>query len=394
MRRAALAGVVITALAGPLRAEPAAASGPPLIVGAAIAQSGPLAPYDDGPYKGMQMAIDDLNARGGVLGRPVKLLSVDTKSDISYGATAAQRVIDKGASLVVVTCDYDYGSAAANIANAKRLVTFSTCAGDPKFGPSGIGPYAYTMATSSPGEGVIMAEWAHARGYKSAYLLLETDTAFDASFAEGFKKRWVALAGAQAFYGQDTFAGEDPQIATQITRLQSLAHRPDVLVLSAAPPAGVSALRQLRAANVDQPLLGSDSWDGDYWLTGVPNLSNFFYVTYGSIMGTDPRPALKRFFDAFTARYRKPPMQSNAVTGYSVIEAWARAVTRAGSADADKVRAVLDTFKSEPLLVGPTSYTSESHINGGRDMVIMQISGGKQGQVIGVFAPGEPPRQP
>jgi hypothetical protein len=53
---------------------------------------------------------------------------------------------------------------------------------------------------------------------------------------------------------------------------------------------------------------------------------------------------------------------------------------------------VLDTFKSEPLLVGPTSYTREVHINGSRNMVIMQISGGKQGQVIGVFAPIEPPR--
>jgi branched-chain amino acid transport system substrate-binding protein len=392
MRKAAFAGVVASALAGAVHAaNPATAPGAPLIIGAAIAQSGPLAPYDDGPYKAMQMAIDDVNAHGGVLGRPLKLISVDTKSDISYGATAAQRVIDKGASLVVVTCDYDYGSAAANIANAKGLLAFSTCAGDPKFGPRGIGPYAYTMATSSPGEAVIMAEWAHARGYQSAYLLLETDTAFDASFAEAFRKRWIALAGAQSFYGQDTFAGEDPQIATQITRLQSLARKPDVIVVSAAPPAGVSAVRQLRAANITQPLLGSDSWDGDYWLAGVPNLSNMFFVTYGSISGTDPRPSLQSFFAAFTARYGKPPMQSNAVTGYSVIEAWSRAVARAGSADSDKVRAVLDTFKSEPLLVGPTSYTREVHINGSRNMVIMQISGGKQGQVIGVFAPIEPP---
>jgi len=84
MRNAAFAGVVVTALAGAVHAtDPATAQGAPLIVGAAIAQSGPLAPYDDGPYKAMQMAIDDLNAHGGVLGRPLKLLSVDTKSDIS-----------------------------------------------------------------------------------------------------------------------------------------------------------------------------------------------------------------------------------------------------------------------------------------------------------------------
>lgn len=364
----------------------------PIIIGAAIALSGPLAPYDDGPVKAMQIAIDEVNAHGGLLGRPLRLISADTKSDISYGATAAQRVIDKGASMVVVTCDYDYGSAAANIANARGLVTFSTCAGDPKFGPSGIGPNAYTMAISSPGEAVVMAEWARAQGFKTAYLLLATDTAFDASFAETFKKRWIALGGADSFYGQDSFASEDPQISTQITRLKSLPKPPDVLVVCAAPPSGVSAVRQIRAANVMQPILGSDSWDGDYWLSAVPNLSNMFYVTYASIYGTDPRPAMRNFFEAFKTRYGKPPAQSNAVTGYSVIEAWSHAVSRAGSLDSVKVRAILDTFKGETLLVGPTSYTRELHINNVRDMVVMQITGGKQGKVVGVFAPREMPK--
>lgn len=372
--------------------EAAGADAAPIIVGAAIALSGPLAPYDDGPYKAMQLAIDGINAKGGVLGRPLKLVTSDTKSDISYGATAAQNVIDKGASMVVVTCDYDYGSAAANIANSKGLITFATCAGDPKFGPDGIGPNAYTMSASSVGEGALMAEWAAAQGYKSAYLLLETDTAFDASFADAFKKRWTQLKGAAALVGEDTFSGEDPQISTQITRLKSLSKQPDVVVVSAAPPPGVSAVKQLRAANVNQPFLGSDSWDGDYWLSGVPRLDNMYFVTYASIYGTDPRPAMRAFFEAYKTKFGRLPTQSNAVTGYSVIEAWARAVERSKGLDARGVRGVLDTFKSEPLLVGPTTYTPQVHINDGRDMVVMQIESGKQGKTVGVFSAHEVPK--
>jgi branched-chain amino acid transport system substrate-binding protein len=294
--------------------------------------------------------------------------------------------------MVVVTCDYDYGSAAANIANSKGLITFATCAGDPKFGPDGIGPNAYTMSTSSVGEAALMADWAAAQGYKSAYILLETDTAFDASFADAFKKRWTKLKGASALYGEDTFSGEDPQISTQITRLKSLPKQPDFVVVSAAPPPGVGAVKQLRAANVDEPLLGSDSWDGDYWLSGVPRLDNMYFVTYASIYGTDPRPAMRAFFDAYKARFGRLPTQSNAVTGYSVIEAWVRAVERAKSLDARNVRAALDAFKSEPLLVGPTTYTPQVHINDGRDMVVMQIEGGKQGKTLGVFAAHEVPK--
>jgi branched-chain amino acid transport system substrate-binding protein len=383
-----LAASVVTALSSSVaRADVA-----PIVIGAAIALSGPLAPYDDGPYKAMQLAVADINAKGGVLGRPLKLVKSDTKSDISYGATAAQIVMDKGASLVVVTCDYDYGSAAANIADARGLITFATCAGDPKFGPDGIGPNAYTMSTSSVGEGALMAEWASAKGYKSAYILLETDTAFDASFADAFKKRWVQLRGAAALYGEDSFSGEDPQISTQITRLKALPQAPELVVISAAPPPGVGAVKQLRAANVTQLLVGSDNWDGDYWLPGVPTLDRLVYVTYASMYGTDPRPAMRNFFAAYRTKFGSLPTQSNALTGYSVVEAWARAVERAQSLDTAKVRQALDSFRGEPLRVGPTSFTPRVHINDQRDMVVMQIDGGKQGETLGVFAAHEIPR--
>ena len=390
--RASFAAVFATSVVASLSWSVTHADVAPIVIGAAIAMSGPLAPYDDGPYKAMQLAVADINAKGGVLGRPLKLVKSDTKSDISYGATAAQIVMDKGASLVVVTCDYDYGSAAANIADARGLITFATCAGDPKFGPDGIGPNAYTMSTSSVGEGALMAEWASAKGYKSAYILLETDTAFDASFADAFKRRWVQLRGAAALYGEDTFSGEDPQISTQITRLKALPNAPELVVISAAPPPGVGAVKQLRAADVTQLLLGSDNWDGDYWLSGVPTLDRLVYVTYASMYGTDPRPEMRNFFAAYRAKFGSLPTQSNALTGYSVIEAWARAVERARSLDTDKVRQALDSFRDEPLRVGPTSFTPRVHINDRRDMVVMQIDGGKQGETLGVFSAHEIPR--
>ena len=226
MKLHALGSSVLTAGAMALAAflgSGQARAADPIIIGAAIALSGPIAPYDEGPYKAMEVAVDEINAKGGVLGRPLKIVYADTKSDISYGATAAQQVIDQGAVMVVVTCDYDYGSAAANVANSKNLIAFSTCAGDPKFGPAGIGPNAFTMATGSPGQAALMAEFAFKQGWKKAYILQDTSTAFEASFADTFQKRWTQLAGADNFLGKDTFGGDDPQIATQITRIKGLA---------------------------------------------------------------------------------------------------------------------------------------------------------------------------
>jgi branched-chain amino acid transport system substrate-binding protein len=365
-----------------------------VIIGAAIAQSGVIAPYDDGPAKAMEVAIEQINAKGGLLGKQIKIIYADTKSDIAYGATAAQDVIDKGAQMVVVTCDYDYGSAAASVADSKNLIAYSTCAGDPKFGPAGIGPNAFTMATAANGQAVALAEWAYnVKGWRSGYVLLDTTIAFDASFAGAFKARWLELAGADGLAGEDTFGGEDPQIASQITRIKALAKQPDFIVLSSFPPGGSSAARQLRAAGINQPLLASESWDGDYWLEAVPNLSDFYFVTYGSVFGNDPRPEVKEFMEKFQAKFKDRPVTSHAITGYSVIEAWTRAVERAASFEADKVREVLESFKDEPLLAGPTTYTKDSHINYQRDLLLMEVKDGKQGNIIGVVKAEKMPQQ-
>jgi branched-chain amino acid transport system substrate-binding protein len=356
-----------------------------VIIGAAIAKSGVVAPYDEGPAQAMEVAVEEINAKGGVLGKQLKIIYADTKSDIAYGGTAAQEVIDKGAQMVVVTCDYDFGSSAASVADSTGLIAFSTCAGDPKFGPSGIGPNAFTMATGAPGQAVAMAEWAYnVKGWRTGYVLMDTTIAFDATWADFFKRRWAELAGAEALLGEDTFGGEDPQIASQITRIKALPKQPDFIVLASFPPAGVSATRQLRAAGVNQPIMGSESWDGDYWLEGVPNLTEFYFVTYGSVFGNDPRPEVADFMAKFQKKWGKPPVTSHAITGYSVIEAWTRAAEKAGTFNTDQVRDALQTFSNEALLAGPTTFTTDQHINMQRDLLLIEVKDGKSGNIIQV----------
>ncbi len=109
-----------------------------------------------------------------------------------------------------------------------------------------------------------------------------------------------------------------------------------------------------------------------------------YFVTYGSVFGNDSRPDVQAFMDKFKAKYNKMPVTSHAITGYSVIEAWSRAVERAGTFDTDKVRDALQTFKDEPLLAGPTTFTADQHINMQRDLLLIEVNGGKSGNVIQV----------
>jgi branched-chain amino acid transport system substrate-binding protein len=157
-----------------------------------------------------------------------------------------------------------------------------------------------------------------------------------------------------------------------------------LIVLSSFPPAGVSALRQLRSAGIEAPVLASESWDGDYWLEGVPGLKDFYFVSYASVFGTETRPPVIEFLEKFQAKHNERPVTAHALTGYSVIEAWTRAVERAGTLDAEAVRAELEKFKDEPLLAGPTTYTETEHINMQRDLALMEVVDGKTGNWVAI----------
>lgn len=393
MRRTILTFVAALAMVGGLAAGTTAnaADDDPIIVGAAIALSGFVVPYDDTPMKGALIKIDEINEAGGLLGRPIEVVYADTKSEQSVGATAGAEVLAQGASLVIVTCDFDFGGPAALMAQNQGVVTMSLCAGDPKFGVQGIGEYAYTMGTASYAEGATLAEWAHSRGWRNAYLLKDVLIEHTKSTGESFKTRWLELDGT-ALVGEDTVNGmTDTSIPSQITRIKSHDDI-DVIMYSGAAGAGGSAVvRQLRAAGITEPILGSVAFSGDYWLEAIPDLSDHYHVEFSSVYGDDPDEKIRAFMDKHQAKYDARPISGFVVSGYSLIEAWSRAVERAGSLDGDAVRAELDKFKDEPLLMGATTFTPDLHITKNRSFVIIEIQDGKPAAVERIRPKKVPP---
>lgn len=373
-----LAGITLAAALAAAGSSPALADdAKPIIIGAAIAQTGVIAPYDTDPARAAEMAIKKINAEGGVLGRPLKMIYSDTKSDIAQGGVAAQDVLDQGAEIVIVTGDFDFGGAAARAANAQGKIAIAPFAADPKFGVEGIGPYAFTFSTASNTVGTVLAEFATSKGWKHAYALTQTNIQYDLSVSKTFQERFKELNGDASLVGTDTFSMDDASLATNITRIKALNPQPDVILLSSFTPAGPGAIRQLRTAGITVPILSGEDMDGDYWLQSVPNLSNFYYAAMGSIFGDDPRPEVNTFISDFKAAYGNHPATAHTLTGYSAIEAIKVAAERAKSMDSDKIKAEFEAFKNEPLLVGPTSFDAKTHINFMRPMAIMQVQDGK-----------------
>src|SRR3712207_623531 len=171
--------IALTIVAVGVSAAPVSQAQEPIIIGFATAQSGWMAAYDEQPVLAARLAIDDLNARGGLLGRQIKFVEADTKTDRAQGAKAGKEVIQQGAKLVVVSCDYDMGSPAAFAAQSEGIISISPCANDPKMGVQGVGEHAFSWTFAAQSGGYALAEWAYSRGRNRAYSLVHTTIGFN-----------------------------------------------------------------------------------------------------------------------------------------------------------------------------------------------------------------------
>jgi branched-chain amino acid transport system substrate-binding protein len=156
-------------------------------------------------------------------------------------------------------------------------------------------------------------------------------------------------------------------------------------------PGGASAIKQIRAAGIDTPLLSSQAMDGDYWLAATPNLSEFYYNAYMSIFGGEPNPAAQDLLDRYVKTYGKQPTTSNFITGYALVMGYAKAVERAGTDDPDAVLAEMNKFKDEDILGIPITFTPDMHIQLRWPVLMMKIENGKHQPIDYTTNKAEPP---
>jgi branched-chain amino acid transport system substrate-binding protein len=367
------AAIVLAAVPGQARA-----ADNDIVVGFAVALSGGMNAYDGEATKMAQLWIDQTNAKGGLLGKQIKSVYADTKSDRVEGARAGLKVIQEGAVLVFATADYDYGAPAALQAQKAGKISVFLGASDPKAGVIGVGKFSFSAEKAAQLEGATMAEWGYEKmGYRNAYVLDDTNIEYDKSTCAGFN--WAFPKEGGTIVGSDSFKNDDPSISSQVTRISNAVrdHKVDVLMLCTYQPGGSSAVRQLRDGGIKLPILNGSSMDGTYWINSVPNLKDF-YVPVQAVVSGDPLATVQTLTTEYAAKYGKPPTTQYAYPIYAWLQLWGKAVTAAGTTDAAPVVAIMQKYTNEPTALGPRSFTPKMHIQTDIPLTIVDIADGKQ----------------
>jgi branched-chain amino acid transport system substrate-binding protein len=360
-------------------AKDGSGGGEPIVIGAPISMTGPLAPYGKFEYQMARFAIEDINKAGGVLGgRQLKIVVEDDKSDYAAnGAAAALKVLDQGAKMILTDCDADWGAPAMTTAQSKGVGSLSFCAGAPSFGPKGLGPMTHSAAMATPNEATVGAEWSYTtQNWRSAYLIVDTTIAYDTSYCDSYKKRFEQLGGKVV--GQDQFKQGDSSLASQVTRLKGVNPAPDVVVICSYTPGGGTAVRQIRAAGIDTDLMFSDGLGGPTdWLASVPNLKNAWATTYAAADGSDPIAKINELSQRWETTYGSPTPSADTFDGYSAIELIAAAIEKAGSDDPKAIAAALSATKDVTTIYGKETFAPGYNISFTSPVAIVTVKDGK-----------------
>jgi branched-chain amino acid transport system substrate-binding protein len=377
--RTSLMGLGCAALA--LTGVQQASAADDITIGVAAAYSGWFEAYDGEAAKMAELWIERANAKGGLLGKHIKAITGDTKSDRVEGAKVGQELVSQGANLLLVSADYDYGAPAALQAQKAKIISVFLGASDPKAGVLGVGPLSFTANNAAQLEGAIMADWGyHKKGLRKGYMLIDESIEYTKSVCAGYD--WQFQAAKGTVVGRDTFKGQEPTISSQITRLSEKIRQDGVdhIMVCSVNPAGASSVRQLRAAGINLPIFGATGMDGTYWLNSVPGLKDF-YLPSQALTANDPRPSVNEISAAFEKKYGKPPTTQYAYPIHVFLDMWAKAVTEAKTTDAATVVGVLNKMKDEPTFLGPRSFTPKLHVQVSMPMFVMSYADGKEAPV-------------
>jgi branched-chain amino acid transport system substrate-binding protein len=350
----------------------------PILIGAAMAQTGFMAPFDGSALETARIAIDKVNAEGGILGCEVVLEAVDTETNPDKAAQIATDLIAKGASLLLVTCDYDVNAKSSQVAQDAGVVVIAPCVGDTVMGPDAGLTLGFSMGSAVPGEAAIMAEYAFETFGPKAALMKDMSIKYTQNQCVVFEERWTQLGGeivADPEFSQTPEGSLAAPVTAQVQEVRS--SNPDVVALCSYPGGGAEAAAALRNGGVTAPIVSGFGMDGAFWLGAVPDLSDFYFVTYASVFGDDPNPKVQALLAEFEAQTGSPAATSSLVTGASTIEAFKIAVEQAGTTNGADVAAALESFNNVDLTAGPTSFSPELHVNVRRPMAVLQVQDGQ-----------------
>jgi branched-chain amino acid transport system substrate-binding protein len=329
--------------------------------------------------KGVLLAIEELNAQGGVLGRPLEYLVEDIQSKQGESATAVKKLIARDKVVAVLGGNASSNSLeAAPICQNARVPMMAITSTNPKV--TEVGDYIFRICFIDPFQGAVLAKFAHDTLHAKRVALLTSATmAYSVGLSNVFRERFTALGGE--IVAEQKYAEGDKDFKAQLTSIRGL--KPDVIAATGFYTEAALICIQARSLGLDLPIIGGDGWEAPQLLElGGRAVEGTYYSTHYS--PNNAATETQAFVKKFQARFDHEVPDAVSALGYDAMMLVADALRRAGTTDGPALRDAIAATKDFPGVTGRT--TMDPQRNSAKPAVILTVKDGKA-QFVETVAP-------
>jgi branched-chain amino acid transport system substrate-binding protein len=341
-----------------------------LTIGILAPLTGPVATFGASTRNGAQLAIDEWNAEGGVLGRKVTAVLGDGQCDSNTAVSASNELIrQEGVRYIVGGVCSSESLPLAEIAEAQGVVQISPSSTMDPLTLNADGStrkYVFRASYTDSYQGSIAARFAaEALKDRRAFLLTKRGDLYTVNLAKSFEQAFTQAGGE--IVGRGEYSSQDADLPVLFS--QVAAARPEIIYLATSYDEVNRVVKKARENGIVAPFLGADGWDSPD--LDLSSTDGSYFTTHFS--PDDQRPIVQDWLKKYQARYQAVP-DAMAVLGYDATNLLLAAIAQAGVDDPAKVAETLAGLKWEGV-TGTIQFNAQH--NPIKPAVVMQVKDGE-----------------
>jgi branched-chain amino acid transport system substrate-binding protein len=347
----------------------------PIKIGHYASMTGKEATFGSQVDAGIRLAVEEINASGGVLGRTIEVKTEDTQSQTQAASNAVEKLIGRD-EVVALLGEVASGRtmAAAPIAEREKVPMLSPASTNEKVTLAKDGSalkYIYRICFIDPFQGEVMAKFASQNlGKKKIALLVDKANAYSVGLAKNFSEKLAALGGQIVI--EQAYEGGQSDFKAQLTAIK--AKNPEAIFVPGYYTEVSLIATQARELGITLPLLGGDGWDSPVLTQGAAGkaLEGCYFSNHFSEQDTSA--IVQNFVKTFRAKYNEEA-GAMAALGYDAMKILAKVIADAGKADRESIAAGLAKLSNYQGVTGTISIDAQH--NATKPAVVLEIKGGR-----------------
>lgn len=341
-----------------------------ILIGEYASLTGSEATFGQSSHNGLELAVEEVNNSGGVLGKKIKLITEDNQGKPSETQTVVQKLINRDKVVAVIgEVASSRSKAGAQICQSAKIPMVTPASTNPEV--TLIGDYIFRVCFIDPFQATVMSKFAiNSMKVNKIALLIDQKNAYSTGLADNFRQVFTGMGGE--IVEEQKYSAGDKDFKAQLTSIK--AKNPEAIFIPGYYTDVNLISIQAREIGLTCPLFGSDGWESEKLTEGkaADALEGSFFSTH--VSADDPSQQVQNYIRKYRAKYNKEPDAMSFLT-YDAGMILFDAIKKAGSTEGEKIKNALATTKDYPGVTGIITINEQR--NAVKPAVVLEIKEGK-----------------